>query len=499
MGIGSAIQQYILMPRDGLRDKAMLDPLLHPDRQPKLLSAMLRAQPKNKEPKRVTGQIKVIDSVHEDGMKLAELTPEAIFNLRSTLPGVRVVPVIHYRTADRRYFVESVFSRAGKASGDLEISVRCRSTGAPLPGATVVAFTNFAEREGATGTTDKMGTVRLFPSRNSISLERLLIYPPHGYWGFSSKDARVSSGDKFTLQPIDLARDDLLRDLYGHSEMSAGTGVVIGVIDTGVANTHPDLQLMSARNMVTGEKPNDDRTSGDHGTHVAGIVASRGTAPTGLRGLAPGVTLRSYRVFGIGKETATNYDIAKAIDQAVADGCHLINLSLGSDTRDFALEASINDAYRSGTLSICATGNDYRKPVLFPAAFQEVLAVSALGQEGTFPVDSVEAFDVADPHASSNKNRFIGAFSNIGQEVALTAPGVGIISTAPQQDCAVMSGTSMACPAVTGCLAKALGEEPNLLSIPADSNRTEAFIRTALRKAVQQGFGVALEGHGLME
>jgi len=203
MGIGSAIQQYILMPRDGLRDKAMLDPLLHPDRQPKLLSAMLRAQPKNKEPKRVTGQIKVIDSVHEDGMKLAELTPEAIFNLRSTLPGVRVVPVIHYRTADRRYFVESVFSRAGKASGDLEISVRCRSTGAPLPGATVVAFTNFAEREGATGTTDKMGTVRLFPSRNSISLERLLIYPPHGYWGFSSKDARVSSGDKFTLQPID--------------------------------------------------------------------------------------------------------------------------------------------------------------------------------------------------------------------------------------------------------------------------------------------------------
>jgi subtilisin len=498
MAPGSKTQQFILMPRDGMRDQTMLDPLLHPDRQPKLLSAMRIAQPRGKDPKQLEGQIKVIDSFREDGIKLAELTPQAVFNLRATLPGVRVVPVIHYRTADRRYQIQSV-TPPGRAAGDLQLTIKSALTGQPLSGATVLAFTDFAKGEGASGTTDQAGRVSLFNKRNAVKLDRLLIYPPHGYWGFSCKDQQISSGDEFSLRPIDLRKDDLLRRQYGNSDAAAGTGVTVGIIDTGVATNHPDLNVANARNMVTGEKTNDTRTSGDHGTHVAGIVAARGTPPNGLRGVAPGTTLNSYRVFGMNSETATNYDIAKAIDQAVADGCHLINLSLGSDTRDAALEASINDAYRAGTLAICAAGNDYRQPVLFPAAFQEVLAVSAFGQEGTFPSDSVEAFDVADPRASSDKNCFIGAFSNVGQEVALTAPGVGIISTVPDKDYAVLSGTSMACPAVTGCVARAIGEEPKLLGSPADSNRTQAFVQSALRKAVQQGFGITFEGHGLMK
>jgi subtilisin len=70
-------------------------------------------------------------------------------------------------------------------------------------------------------------------------------------------------------------------------------------------------------NCVTGEKdPNDFGDNGEgHGTHVGGIIAAKGTPPRGFRGLAPGVALRSYRVFGKGTEGASNYDIAKAIDQ----------------------------------------------------------------------------------------------------------------------------------------------------------------------------------------
>src|SRR5258708_5137410 len=148
--------------------------------------------------------------------------------------------------------------------------------------------------------------------------------------------------------------------------------------------------------------------------------------------------------------------------------------------RDPAVEESVNAAYQAGTLSICATGNDYRQPVSFPAALQQALAVSALGQRGTFPKDSVEIGDIEGPFAASNKDRFIAAFSNIGQEVALTGPGVGIVSTVPAQDYAVMSGTSMACPAVTGCIAAILSQQPSLLQIPRDQSRQQAFHKVHL-------------------
>ena len=137
----------------------------------------------------------------------------------------------------------------------------------------------------------------------------------------------------------------------------------------------------------------------------------------------------------------------------------------------------------------------------FPALLQQVLAVSALGQRGTFPNTSVEMGDIEKPFAAANKDRFIAAFSNVGQEVALTAPGVGIVSTLPERDYAVMSGTSMACPAVTGCVAAILSQQPNLLQMPRDQSRTQAFTKAVLVKAVLQGFtpdDASMEGHGLL-
>jgi subtilisin len=132
---------------------------------------------------------------------------------------------------------------------------------------------------------------------------------------------------------------------------------------------------------------------------------------------------------------------------------------------------------------------------------QQVLAISAIGQRGTFPGTSVEMGDVAAPFASSNKDRFIAAFSNVGQQVALTGPGGGIVSTVPAQDYAAMSGTSMACPAVTGCVAAILSQAPNLLQMARDQSRTQEFIKATLVKAVLQGFmpnDPAMEGRGLL-
>lgn len=498
----ATLQQFVLMPRRGLRDRVMLDPLLRPDQAPKPLAAMAVARGVGRSERRAPHHIRIIHSIHEDGLKLAEMSHEAVFNLRTTLPGVRVVPVVHYRTAQRpRLGIAEAIKTAGRASGNLQIVIKAADGGAPLAGAKVVAFTDFAARQGAEGMSNSRGVVRLGRNRSRLSLERLYIYPPHSYWGHYAENVRLSDGDSFQLPRIDLGVPDFLTLLYGGYPADAGTGVKVGVIDTGIALDHPDLKVAGGKNLVSGEPSNDFGPSADHGTHVAGIIAARGAPPTGKRGVAPETTLYSYRVFGKGAETATNYDIARAIDQAVIDECDLLNMSLGGGARDPAVEESVNEAYQAGTLSICATGNDYHKPVSFPGALQQVLAVTALGQRGTFPKDSVEAGDIEAPFATSNKDRFIAAFSNIGQEVALTGPGVGIVSTVPAQDYAAMSGTSMACPAVTGCAAAILSQQPNLLQMHRDEARTQAFTKAILVKALLQGFAqndASLEGHGLL-
>lgn len=412
------------------------------------------------------------------------------------------MPVVHYRTAQRpRFQIASAIKAAGRATGNLRITIKAADNGAPVAGAKVVAFTDFATKAGAEGTSDARGVVILGRNRASLMLDRLYIYPPHFFWGHYAENTRISNGDSVALQRLELTVPDFLAALYGGYPDTAGTGVTIGVIDTGLALNHPDLRVGGGRNMVTGENPADFGPSADHGSHVAGIIAARGTPPSGKRGVAPGATLRSYRVFGQGAETATNYDIARAIDQAVADGCDLLNMSLGGGSSDPAVEEAVNGAYQAGTLAICATGNDHRQPVSFPATLQQVLAVSALGQRGTFPKDSVEAGDIAPPFAPSNTDRFIAAFSNVGQEVALTGPGVGIVSTVPAQDYAAMSGTSMACPAVTGCAAAILSQQPALLGLARNAARTQAFTKAILLKAILQGFtpnGSSLEGHGLV-
>lgn len=208
--------------------------------------------------------------------------------------------------------------------------------------------------------------------------------------------------------------------------------------------------------------------------------------------------LRSYRVFGKGSEGASNFAIAKAIDRAVADGCDLINMSLGGGPKDEATHSAIASARAKGTLVIVASGNDGRQPVSFPASDSLALAVSALGRKKTFPSGSTEFGDIAAPYGKDKAN-FIAAFSNVGPEISLTSPGVGIISTFPGDRYAVMDGTSMACPAVTGAAAKLLASQPALLAKPRDQMRSDAMAHTLLQAAVSLGFPATLQGQGMIK
>ncbi len=449
---------------------------------------------------RKKAKLRVLDSIHEDGAKLVEASSEDLVALRATIPGIRVVPLVEYSPAVApRARVEArpkVASAA--ASTSIVLEVVAKGTGVPIPGATVVAFLDFDERIGDQGTTNAKGQVKLRLGGSSRKVERLYVYPEVGYWGALRRNVTLTTGRKAELVPVDLAYTDALRARYGNAELAAGSGLCVGVIDTGVG-PHPDLLVEGGENTVFGEQASDFGDNGaHHGTHVAGIIAARGTPPIGIRGLAPGVRLRAYRVFGKGAETASNFAIAKAVDRAVSDGCDLVNMSLGGGSADEATAEAIADARAHGALVLVATGNDDHSPVSFPASLAESLAVSAAGRKGTFPKGTVQTGAIAKPYGK-DKRDFVAAFSNIGPEVDLTAPGVGILSTV-LGGYAPMDGTSMACPAATGAAAQLLGSpaQQAILAMSRDAARSDAMAQAVLVAAAALGFGPTYEGNGVI-
>lgn len=450
--------------------------------------------------------VRILHGLREDAPKLVEMTAQGELALRREYgTKIQIVPLMHYQVpqpfgsirADRRL---GEMARTVDSASTTTIQVRDRDDGRPLIGARVVAFTLFRHREGVEGYTDADGrlTIDLGPDSR---VERLYVFPPDGYWGHFRQSLTAGEARDIRLAPI--RHDDpghAIPRFYGTLPREAGTGVTVGVVDTGVG-PHGDLPLDGGRNCVFDEIADDPPAVDDygdvhrHGTHVAGIVGGRGP----IRGVAPGVTLRSYRVFPKDVEAgATNYNIMTAIDQAVSDGCDIVNLSLGQTGDDRVLRRTIERAARAGVLVVAAAGNDNRNTLRYPANYEQSLAVTAIGLNGSFPADSLEEADRARPVATAKPSIFLSRFTNIGPLVDATAPGVGICSTVPGGGIAVMSGTSMAAPAVAGYAAHILASHPSVVGRERDEERRNDLVRLLASEAIPLGLGRQNEGFGLL-
>lgn len=201
-----------------------------------------------------------------------------------------------------------------------------------------------------------------------------------------------------------------------------GEGEKVAVLDTGIDGSHPDLKLAGAVDF-TGEGLQDDN---GHGTHIAGSIAADGK----IIGGAPGGELYSVKVLN-GKGQG-NWDwIACGIDWCRENGITIINMSLGgSKPADSRVHDAIKRAYDAGISFPVAAGNwgsinvelgDHLNTVMFPAEYDECVAVVAVDPEKAVPV-----------------------FSSKGPTAELAFAGYSVLSTWPGGGYKRLSGTSMA-------------------------------------------------------
>jgi subtilisin len=210
-------------------------------------------------------------------------------------------------------------------------------------------------------------------------------------------------------------------------DANAGQGVRVAVIDSGIAN-HPDLEgrVVDGISYGIGEYWEDYE---GHGTMVAGTIAAIDNG-NHLIGASP-------RVFLYAIKPGSWDSFIDAINWAVNEGANIISISLGfyeyqapSGYLDRLEDACDNAYYNNRVLLIAGSGNTGEAQIMYPAAFDSVIAVGAVDQ---------------------NDNR--AWFSNYGGELDFAAPGVNINSTFPPNTYLIDTGTSFAVPHVTGAAA----------------------------------------------
>ena len=346
---------------------------------------------------------------------------------------------------------------AGGAS-EFRVTVRGDSpTGPPVAGATVYLMGSMFP---AQATTNESGVASLFLSgERPDTLRSIYVKPRDAYWSLWLERPALMDGGRdnvVVVKRLDESYVGSQGDVYGWGQRAMnldqviaryrGSGVKIGIIDSGLDTSHPDLQAIRAagRDLVEGGQAagwTNDVVG--HGTHVAGVIAASANA-AGIRGFAPDAEVLVFRVFPGGKMSSLIDALQGCIDQKV----DVVNLSLGMAQSSELLQQKIAAARDAGVACIAAAGNSGTN-VQYPAAYEEVLAVAAIGEQGKFLPDSYHSQQIG----TADGRFFSARFTCFGREIGVCAPGVAIVSSVPNRNYAAWDGTSMACPHVVGLAA----------------------------------------------
>ncbi len=247
------------------------------------------------------------------------------------------------------------------------------------------------------------------------------------------------------------------------SKTKGSSSIVVGIIDTGMDISHPDLKSriwVNTKEIANDGKDNDgngyiddvngfdfagnnktvfDGSEDSHGTHVAGTIAASSNT-IGITGIAPNVKVMPLKF--ISASSGSIADEVEAVNYAKKKGVKIINMSIGGYGYSQAEYDAIKNANALFVVASGNEGNNNDQPdPSYPAAYTlgNIVSVAAVDNQGNFP-----------------------SWSNYGVESTdLAAPGHRILSTLPGNKYDYYSGTSMATPHVTGVAALVLSKYPS--------------------------------------
>jgi subtilisin family serine protease len=226
--------------------------------------------------------------------------------------------------------------------------------------------------------------------------------------------------------------------------------VIIGMVDTGVDPSIPDLQgaLVPGWDFVANDAV--PRDTNGHGTHVASVMAARGNNGIGIAGYCWGCRLMPVRITPDGR--ATPQQIAQGIYWAVDHGSRIITIGFNSGSQSFDESSAMRYAREKGVLVIASAGNAGTEALRYPAAYPGVL-----------------------PVAATNDSDVLYFWSSRGSWVPLSAPGCQLVLDASVGQ-GTLCGTSFTPAAVAGVAGLMLSLKPSLTA----DEIVQALVSTAV-------------------
>jgi len=311
------------------------------------------------------------------------------------------------------------------------------------------------EQDAVQGLTDKQGKVDLtLYGELPETMTELFIKPRSGYRGLwqHQPELRVDAANTFTLEALSLPNaPDWGGKAMRFDELPTecrGSGIKIALIDSGVAISHKQLtRIDRGVDLRSHEGRAWSQDVMGHGTACAGIIGASPDGDHGIRGYVPDSELHVCRL----PVDARCSDLVAALDYCLQSDIDLACLGFGCERGSTIVEQCIAAAKQQGVGIIAAAGNA-GGAVLFPACSPHVVAVGAVGQAGSFPEDSPQAFQAAAAAVVAG-GLFVPPFSCRGGELDLCAPGVAIVACQSPDGYAICDGTSLAAAHVTALAA----------------------------------------------
>lgn len=240
--------------------------------------------------------------------------------------------------------------------------------------------------------------------------------------------------------------------------------IIVAVLDTGIDQNHDDLygRVVAEINFTESATTNDIY---GHGTYVAGIIAARKDNSLGIIGLAPESRLLNIKVAD-DRGRCQMSALADGIIWAVNNGANVINISIELRDSTSRLREAVDYAWRNGAIIIAAAGNDGNEIPVYPAYYDNSIAVTAIQESGA-----------------------LAPLSNYGDWVDVAAPGFNIYSTLPDNSYGYKHGTSFATAYVSGLAAL-------LFPLVSDTNGNTK-LNDEVRQAIEAGcHEIGIEGTG---